>query len=584
MSLMSLMSPTSPASPRLLMLRRVVFILPLLFAAWARAETPPPPARTWVRILGTTDRHGALDRAALLGGYLAIERREHPGVLLVDGGDLFTGTLESDLGEGAPIITAMNALGYTATALGNHDFDFGPVGLQPVPKQPSDDPRGALKARVAEARFPILSANIVGDDGKPFAGTRPYTIVTTDGVRVAIVGGTTESTPRTTMALNLVGLRVLPLAPALAQAARAARAEGAMLVVAVVHAGGECAPVREPVTADKPGDTSRCKPDAELFQLARDLAALDRAGKGGKISAIFGGHTHATVTGVVDGIPLSQADAKGAAFSAVSLEVDLAHKRPTGAFRIDPPTPVIPGSYHGSPVVPDAKVAAAIAPDLARAATRRAEPVGVHVDSKVWRAYGTESPLGNLVADLMRAATGADLGLVNGGGLRADLPAGDLSYGALFEVLPFSNRLATVKTNGAALKRLFAANLAGAHGLLSIGGGTLSATCQGAVPTVTITLSSSGRTIADSDTIRIGVSDFLALGGDDFAGIIPASSATISDDAPTMRDAVAAALRARRTLSPATLLDPTHPRIQSPRPLKCAPGGPGGTGSTPPTH
>ena len=66
-------------------------------------------------------------------------------------GDMFQGTLESNLGEGAAVVAAYNALGYTAAAVGNHEFDFGPVGGGDA-THAGDDPRGALKARAAEAR------------------------------------------------------------------------------------------------------------------------------------------------------------------------------------------------------------------------------------------------------------------------------------------------------------------------------------------------------------------------------------------------------------------------------------------------
>ena len=81
--------------------------------------------------------------------------------MLVDAGDMFQGTLESNIGEGAAVVRAYNVLRYDAAAIGNHEFDFGPVGPAPAPRTPADDPRGALKARAAEARFPFLAANLV---------------------------------------------------------------------------------------------------------------------------------------------------------------------------------------------------------------------------------------------------------------------------------------------------------------------------------------------------------------------------------------------------------------------------------------
>src|SRR5215510_7949907 len=105
---------------------------------------PPPrhaahPARgaVTITILGTSDTHGALDRLPILAGYVdaarAARASDGGAVVLVDAGDLFQGTLESNLVEGAPVIAAYNAMGYAAAAVGNHEFDYGPVGPAMTP-------------------------------------------------------------------------------------------------------------------------------------------------------------------------------------------------------------------------------------------------------------------------------------------------------------------------------------------------------------------------------------------------------------------------------------------------------------------
>src|SRR5687767_1552592 len=123
-------------------------------AARDSAPRPAPGTPVTLSIVGTNDLHGGVTARAgrgglaLLGGYLknlrAARARDGGAVLLVDGGDMFQGTLESNLAEGAPVVAAYNALGYTAAAVGNHEFDFGPVGPAATPRGPSDDPNGAL--------------------------------------------------------------------------------------------------------------------------------------------------------------------------------------------------------------------------------------------------------------------------------------------------------------------------------------------------------------------------------------------------------------------------------------------------------
>ncbi|MCU1281075.1 MAG: 5'-nucleotidase, partial [bacterium] len=455
-------------------------------------------------ILATSDQHGHVEQAARLGHYFAAERAKAPGrVVALDGGDIFQGTLVSNVHEGAAMIHALNALGYSAAAVGNHEFDFGPVGAHTTPTSPDEDARGALKERMREAKFPMLSANVV-DAKTGQLMTKAFTIITVDGVKIGIVGGTAEDTPRTTNKKNLVGLEIRPLAPAVGDAARAARKAGATVVVAVVHAGGNC-PRSGELTEKSPPDVGGCEGDSEIFQLARALAAR---GDGGRVEAIFGGHTHQGVTAVVAGIPVLQAFDNARAFSKLELEVD-DKGRPTGHFVAHAPERV------KADVAPDPTVAAAVAHDLDEVALLKARKVGVTLPAVFRRAYRAESPLGNLVADAIRDATHADVGLTNGGGLRADLPPGELTYGALFEALPFDNRLATLSMTAGALKQLLARNFAHDKGILSISGIRAHARCEAGVMTVQLTRNDD-KPIADDAKLTVGTTDFLASGGDDF--------------------------------------------------------------------
>ena len=234
----------------------------LLVAVALLVSTPagarPPQKPFTLSIVGTSDLHGRLEVLPAFGGYLANLRRARArqgdgggAVLLVDAGDMFQGTIASNLAEGAPVVKAYGALGYAAVAVGNHEFDFGPVGVAPTAGRPGDDPRGALKARAAEAPFPFLAANLIDSatgapPAPPWPNVRPTALVTVGGLKVGLVGVTTAATARTTLAANFVGLATRPLAPAIAEAARALRRQGATIVVAMAHAGGECKSFDDP--------------------------------------------------------------------------------------------------------------------------------------------------------------------------------------------------------------------------------------------------------------------------------------------------------------------------------------------------
>src|SRR5262249_55798711 len=155
----------------------------------------------------------------------------------------------------------------------------------------------------------------------------------------------------------------------------------------------------------------------------------------GLVDVIVGGHTHAGVAHRVAGIPIIQAFSKGRAFGRVDLVLDgKTHK--VKAVHIFPPHKMVAGeSYEGAPVTADAAVAATYAADEQAVEKLRARPRGVAVADKLWTSYDDESPLGNLMADLVRQAVpGADVGIQNGGGLRAELDAGPLTYGGVYEV------------------------------------------------------------------------------------------------------------------------------------------------------
>ena len=156
---------------------------------------------------------------------------------------MWQGTLESNLGEGAAVVAAYNAMGVTAAALGNHEFDFGPEGQHAVPVDAGEDPRGNLKRRASEAQFPVLAANLIDTStGAPvdWENVRPSVMVEAVGIKIGIVGVMTANALTMTIAANVGGLAVAPLAESVTTAARQLRDDGAVLIIVAAHAGGKC--------------------------------------------------------------------------------------------------------------------------------------------------------------------------------------------------------------------------------------------------------------------------------------------------------------------------------------------------------
>jgi len=553
-------------------------------------DTPRPPAKprqgsVTLTIIGTNDLHGQLQRLPLLAGFVdnvrAARAADGGGVLLLDGGDMFQGTLESNLAEGADIVKAYNQMGYAASAVGNHEFDYGPEGPAVTAKSVEDDPRGALKARAREAKFPFLVTNIADEKSGArikWENMPASTLIDVAGVKVGIAGASTESTPFTTMPANFVGLKMMKPGEALAAEAKALRQQGAKVVIAVMHIGSKCKDL------EHPNDLSTCERDEELFHVISDLPK-------GAVDVIVAGHTHAGVAHRISDIAVIESFSSGRAFGRVDLRINpegtviasQIHKphdvcpnaKPTEE---GPPLPVSeckPGDYEGKPVVPDAAVQTIVDEALARTGERRNEKLGVTLTGPITKAYGSESAEGNWFCDLMLAArSDAQVSLTNGGGLRADVPAGDLTYGRLFEAMPFDNRFAVVDIKGKHIRKLVSTNLQRGGGILSWGGVTAKARCKGGKLDIVIDVA--GKPLVDDKDYKLVTSDFLASGGDGLLGRLklPEGSIKLTDD--IIRDAIADILRKKKgSIDPKLLFGPGHVRMdyEGQRPVLCQKAG-----------
>ncbi|MGE0784535.1 MAG: bifunctional UDP-sugar hydrolase/5'-nucleotidase [Sandaracinaceae bacterium] len=539
---------------------------------------PPAPVRVVLSVVGTSDLHGHVRALPILGGYLHnLRARPTPddadqaGVVLLDGGDMFQGTLESNLLEGAPVVTAYGMLGYDAVAIGNHEFDYGPVGERSSASEPGDDPRGALLARAAEAGFPFLNANLrVATSHAPveWAHVAPSALFAKAGVMVGVIGVTTESTLTTTLASNVADLEIEPLTEAIAEQAASLRQRGADVVLLAAHAGGICE------SFDDPDDLSVCQPGQEIFQVLEALPPRT-------LDAVVAGHTHHAVAHRVNGTPVIQSNAYGVAFGRVDLS--LVDGRVVGSTLFAPHSlcesgsfedgTCEPGEYEGAPVEADASVEAAIAPAVVNAAELRNEQLGVTLADPVERSRTVECALGNLFVDLMRAShEGVDVALTNGGGLRADLPPGPLTYGSLYEAMPFDNRFAIVHLSAAQLRAIIAANVAHDGSFFSLSGVRARATCDGDTIRVELTREN-GRRIPDDAMLSVVTTDFLATGGDGLFGG-PSPPEVEVEPGELVRDGMARVLRARGgTMRARDLFDPRHPRVafEGDRPMRCPP-------------
>jgi 5'-nucleotidase len=534
-----------------------------------------------ISVMGTNDVHGELsprdNHGGLVGlsGYVTAlrEARERDGaVLLVDAGDMWQGTLDSNLTEGADVVAAYNAIGFDAATIGNHEFDFGPVGPKFIPEAPGDDPQGALRRNLAALHFPVVAANLIDEaTGRPVAwqNVSPSTIVDVDGVRFGLIGVMTEEALSTTIAPNTVGLRVAPLVPAITGQAKRLREAGADIVVVMAHAGGRC------TAFDDPHDLSSCDMSAEIMHVAEGLEP-------GLVDLIVAGHRHQGIAHIVNGIAITSSYSNTYAFDRVDFTYDLAHhaivkrhifppQRLCGL--LEPPVPDCPdkdGRYAGEKLEPAPAVVAIARRASERAAAKKSEPLGIVLDTPITLGErDLNTPLGNLMTDAVREESGADIAIHNvHGGIRAGLPRGELTFGSVFRMFPFDNRLVVLDMSGKDLRRIIAAQAQKPDRWAGFSGMRVFVDCDGGAMHVRM-LRDDGRVIGDGDALKVAVNDFLVLGGDNvLTPVIPEGGYPPPTDGPQVRNLLVDWFRARGGhISADDFIDPAHPRWNLPQPL-----------------
>lgn len=463
-------------------------LLPLSASIGLRTESTPRAA-IWsqpyeLTILHTNDLHGQVLPRQGSGGLLELGRRIRiereaalragRGVLLLDAGDIFKGTLEGDLTDGAVVIDWMNRVGYDALAIGNHEFDHGLAVA-----------RGLAEA----AEFPFLGANIRANLdrrvpvwlGKGSRGelAGKALIREVGPLRVAIVGLTSEHVPELTVEGVTEGLTFLDEAEELGRVLESLPLVD--LVIVLSHAG---------LATDE--------------ELARRFA--------GRVHLIVGGHSHHRLSEGkrVGEVLIVQAGSSGRELG--KLEVDLRPPLSAGQpARIEAKASLVPARDD---------LPALLEPHLKRVRERAEQIVGQLTGdlTRETAVEGRSSQLGNLITDRMRAVAKADVAFQNRGGIRGSIERGALTYRELYSVLPFGNRVVAMDLTGAQLLELFEASLGpeGMSGLeVSAGAEVLFDPKRPAGQRV-VRVRLGGERLDPERTYRVATNDFLAGGKDGY--------------------------------------------------------------------
>ena len=344
-------------------------------------------------------KKGGLARIATLRDRIA---KESPDAVLVLAGDFLSPSTMSSVFQGSQMVVTLNAAGLDLATFGNHEFDFG----QHVTRQ-----------RMSESRFTWVSSNVLDPTtGLPFGNAVSFVLRDVNGIRVAFIGLTTPETrvlSRGARSLSLLN----PVAAAKDVVARARRAK-ADVIVALTH---------QAMADDK--------------ELAAAVPEID---------VILGGHEHDPLDARVGKTVILKTGS-----DAVSLgRIDLLVTAGQGGRRVETTWELIAVTDE----IPEKPAVAALVKQyeglMAAELKQAVGATSVPLDTRNEMVRVKESPIGNLIADLMREAMGADVALVNGGGIRGNAvtPAGPLTKGDVLKILPFANRVVKIEVTGDVLR------------------------------------------------------------------------------------------------------------------------------------
>lgn len=390
----------------------------MMFSCFAVIAEEAEDAHQPIAILYTNDVHCSIDENIGYAGLAAYKKAyENLGyaVALVDNGDAIQGGPVGTLSRGEYIVEIMNEIGYDVATIGNHEFDYGM------------DQFMVLRDL---ANYPYVSANFCDMEGEPVLDA--YTILELGDWNIAFVGASTPETfTKSTPAYfqdeegNYIysfsqGENGATLYAAIQKAVDDAIAEGADYVICLSHLGTDA--TASPYTS------------GEMINATTG------------IDAVLDGHSHST---------WEMEKVLNAAGEEVVLSSAGAKLENIGSLLIDE-TGAITTSLHDEFLFQDEEFAAyidGVTAEYEESLNEVVATTGFDLTTKdpatgVRAVRSAETNLGDLCADAYRHVMGADIAFVNGGGIRADIPAGDITYGQILNVHPFGNMACLIETTG----------------------------------------------------------------------------------------------------------------------------------------
>lgn len=395
-------------------------------------------------------------------------------VLLVDAGDLIQGATIANMFQGKDVIDVYNAMGYKVAAIGNHEWDYG---------------QQVLKDRISQSKFDWVNANVTGVN----LGWKANVIKNVAGINIGLFGLVTTDLPTIVAPSSLTGVGVADPITVAKQQITDLKGQGAQYIVALSHCGYDNggAPLDPAIAAGAPG-----------------------------INLIIGGHSHTVLqtAAMVGKTMITQTGTAGAYVGKEVIDFTTYHGKVVGqsvSYELVPTSASVPE---------DPAIKAIVDGYNSQLKEKLDVVIGkalVALDGERADVRTKETNLGNYVADWMRISTGAEIAFENGGSVRVSIPAGDVTVGNIYAVLPFDNILEILEVKGSTLKACLensvSAYPAQAGAFAQISGFSFTFDPSKPVGSRVVSMTKDGKPMDMDATYRLCVQDFTAMGGDGYS-------------------------------------------------------------------
>jgi 2',3'-cyclic-nucleotide 2'-phosphodiesterase (5'-nucleotidase family) len=453
------------------------------------ASAVDEPSRE-VTILYTNDFHSAFDpipaywlpNSPKLGGAAHLAtlinqiRQREKAVFLFDTGDMFTGQM-SFLTRGEALMEMMMSMRYDAMAIGNHEFDYGAENFE---------------RQMYRVPFPVLGANIFYKGAK-HRYSRPYSIIERDGVRLGVIGIIGQDARSVALPSGITELEFLDPIPVVRELVSELKPQVDLIVV-LAHQGKT-----GPMQTDAEARPEVQRDFDEDIRLCGEVAGID---------VFVGGHAHRGIEKPFmhpkTGTLIVQTYGYGTRLGYLKLKLKdrkvVAHEGELLKVWSDklPPDPVVAAKI--------ARYKHQVAPQIGQVVGR--------LKNRLVRDYNRESSLGCFVADVLREVSGADVGMTNAGGLRADLPEGEVTKGNVLDALPFVNSLVVCEMTGEQIREVLEQGFTLERGMVQVSGLRAVYDLKRSNGARLIELQIGGNNVDEAKFYRVATNSFLAQGGD----------------------------------------------------------------------